>query len=133
MKLVIDTNIIFSLFKSNSFTNSLLKNNFLNLYAPKESLAELEKYSNLICEKANITKDIFNETLSNLPEIIEFKEYGALFEKKADSLINDKKDIPFIALALELRIPIWSNDSDFDNIPGINAFSTAELVKFLSS
>lgn len=61
MKLVVDTSIVFSLFKSNSFTNKLLKENKIELFAPKELIEELSKYSKLICSKSRITKEKFSE------------------------------------------------------------------------
>ncbi|MEK6926807.1 MAG: PIN domain-containing protein [Nanoarchaeota archaeon] len=133
MKFVIDTNIIFSLFKSNSPTLNILKNNLLILYSPRQAIQELKKYSNLICQKSLIDEKTFQETLENLKEIIEFKEPSIIFEKKAEALIKDKKDIPFLALALELNIPIWTNDKDFSKIPEIQIYSTAELINFLKN
>ena len=59
MKLVVDTSIIFSLFKSNSFTNKLLKEYKIELFAPKEIIKELLKYSKLICSKAKLTEENF--------------------------------------------------------------------------
>ena len=54
MKLVVDTSIIFSLFKPNSFTNKLLREFSFELFSPPKIVEELVKYSDLICSKAGI-------------------------------------------------------------------------------
>ena len=129
MKLVVDTSIIFSLFKSNSFTNKLLREFSFELFAPSNLLNELYKYSDLICFKAGITKDKFKEDVSLLPEVIEFKEPSQFFRDKADKLISHKEDISFLALALELKIPIWSNDPHLIKQLLVPVYKTSDLLK----
>jgi len=43
---------------------------------------------------------------------------------------RDPDDIDLLALALHLRIPLWSNDRDFE-AAGIERYTTAELLKKL--
>jgi len=131
MKLVVDTNIVFSLFKRDSFTNKLLKEYKIELFAPNKLIEELYKYSKLICSKSEITKEKFIEDVSLLSKIIELKNTSQFFEDKADKLILHKIDVPFLALALELNIPIWSNDLHFKEQSSIKVFNTKELKRFL--
>ena len=133
MKLVVDTNIIFALFKSNSFTNKLLKEYNIELFAPNELIEELSKYSKLICSKSKITEKRFLEDVSLLSELIELKKPSQFFNNKANKLISHKTDVPFLALALELNIPIWSNDLHFKEQSSVKVFNTEELIKLLSS
>lgn len=133
MKLVIDTNIVFALFKSNSFTRKLLKKYKIELFAPKELIEELFKYSKLICSKFKITKEKFLEDISLLSEFIEFKTASQFFEDKADKLISHKTDVVFLSLALELKIPLWSNDSHFKEQSLVKVFTTEELKKSLET
>jgi len=37
-----------------------------------------------------------------------------------------------LALALELGLPIWSNDRDFDGLP-VDVYPTARLLKLLET
>ena len=49
---------------------------------------------------------------------------------------RDPCDVDILALTLETRVPLWSNDADFENIDEITLFKTEdilELVKFLKS
>ncbi len=43
---------------------------------------------------------------------------------------RDPDDVELLALALALRIPVWSNDSDFRGA-GVRLFTTAQLLKVL--
>jgi len=131
MKLVVDTNIVFSLFKRDSFTNKLLKEYKIELFAPNELIEELYKYSELICSKSKIAKEKFSEDISLLSEIIELKNASKFFEDKANELISHKIDVPFLALALKLNVPIWSNDLHFKEQSSVKVFNTEELKRFL--
>jgi len=133
MKFVVDTNVILSLFKSNSYTSELIESYSLELYSPKELLDELQKYSEIICYKSKITKEKFNEKLSLLSKIINFISPKSEFKKQASELLSDKKDVPFLALALELKIPVWTNDRGFKQQSKIPVFDTSELKSFLES
>jgi predicted nucleic acid-binding protein len=131
MKFVIDTNIVLSLFKAESYAAELVNSHTLELFSPRELLKELEKYSETICSKSEITKEEFEYKLLLLPKIIEFISSSEEFKIKASQLISDKKDVPFLALALELSIPIWSNDKHFKEQSELPVFTTSELKKFL--
>ena len=133
MELVGDTNIVFSLFKKSSFTNKFLKEQDIKLFAPAQLIKQLHKYSDDVCSKAKISKQTFLKDISLLPELIEFKEPSSLFKHKASKLISHKSDVSFLALALELNIPIWSNDDHFKEQSEIPVFKTHELKRFLDA
>ena len=132
MKLVVDTSIVFSLFKAGSSTNKLLKDFGLELTSPLSLIGELLKYADLICSKSDISKELFKEDITMLPELIELVDASPEFKVMADKLISHKSDVPFIALALELNIPIWSNDAHFKKQSEVKVFTTKELVAELS-
>lgn len=133
MKLIVDTSIIFSLFKSDSFTKQLMSKHNFELFAPKEIIDELSKYCDLICSKSKISKDKFLSDVKRLSDLIELKNPSHSFILKADKLISHKGDVPFLALAMEIGIPIWSNDEHFKEQCEVKAFTTEELDKFLDS
>jgi len=45
---------------------------------------------------------------------------------------RDPDDVALAALALKLRIPIWSNDRDYEHFP-LGCFTTAQLLKILNA
>ena len=132
MKFVIDTSIVFSLFKSDSFTIQLLSKYNFELFAPKELIDELSKYCDLICSKSNVSKEKFLSDVKRLPELVELKTPSQSSISKADRLILHKSDVPFLALAIELGIPIWSNDTHFKEQCEVKVFTTEELKSYLN-
>jgi predicted nucleic acid-binding protein len=55
--------------------------------------------------------------------------------KEAIELMKDRdpKDTPFLALALQLGSPLWSNDKHFQDFPEVIAYSTGALIEHLRS
>ena len=134
MKLVGDTNIIFSLFKKDSFTNDFIKEHNIKLFSPDWLSKELDKHSEIICSKSNIPIELFKEAKKHVLKLVSIKDPSKKFLSKSSKLISDKKDTPFLALALELDIPIWSNDPHFQELSvkeSTKVFTTNELVEYL--
>jgi predicted nucleic acid-binding protein len=44
--------------------------------------------------------------------------------------VKDEDDTELLALAMKLKIPIWSNDRDF-KLTGVELYTTAKLLKIL--
>ena len=59
-----------------------------------------------------------------------FEKYKQFIEH-AKLLVEDLDDAPYIALALKLNCPIWTNDSDFKNQKRIRVLSTEEIIEIL--
>lgn len=45
----------------------------------------------------------------------------------------DPKDTPFLALALQLGSPIWTNDNHFKELQDVVVYSTRSLIEHLRS
>lgn len=134
MELVCDTNVVFSLFKKDSFTRQLIEKYNIKLFSPDWLIKELDKYSEEICSKSNIPLKSFKEAKESVLKVIFLKEPSKNFLSKAFTLISHESDVPFLALALELNIPIWSNDPNFQESSVINSakvFKTSELKSYL--
>jgi len=136
MELVVDTNVIFSLFKKDSFTRKFVGKHNIKLSSPDWLNKELDKYSEVICSKSEIPFEFFNKAKESVLKLISIKDASKEFLSKASKLISDEKDVPFLALSLELNIPIWSNDPHFQEplvINSVKVFTTEELKEFLGS
>ncbi len=116
MKIVVDTNIIFSslLDKHTLFSDALFKKEF-DFIMPKYAYIELFKYKEKIVQYSRLEEDEILEVLYKLLKNIRvFDENmitpGAL--KQAYELVKDtdEKDILFIALAIELNGLLWTGD-----------------------
>lgn len=137
MRLVIDANISFSLLKKGSFTRRLAQEHSLELYSHKFILDELEEHSEELCELLKVSKDKFERIKEILPKLINLKvKVSPQQLNRAGSLISDPDDKQYLALALRLNCPIWSNDPHFQEqsvIKAVEVFTTEELKEFLDA
>jgi predicted nucleic acid-binding protein len=131
LKLIIDTNVMFSFFWKNSITKKLLLNQNNLLFAPEFALEELKKYEKEIIHKAKITKKEFNEIRNELAILIDFvplEEYKK-FLRKGLIASPDNNDVDFFALAIKLKLPLWSNDNLLKNQKIIQVLNTKEILQ----
>ncbi|SRR3989344_5448878 len=133
MRLVVDTNILFSFFWNDSFTKKLLISKKFDLISPKISIKELKKYSEDIIKRTGINRPKFKEYLDNLKKFVIFtdeKEYSD-FLREATEISPDKADSRFFALCLKNNCPLWSKDSLLKRQNKVKVFSTEEIIKFI--
>ena len=133
MDLVADTNIVYLLFSKDSFIRDFIAENELSLFSVKELFTELARDSEKICRITKKSPKDFEEVMELVSSIIELKPVKQEFLKKAESLISHKNDAPFLALALELNMPIWSNDKHFKEQSKVPVYDVSELKILLSS
>ncbi len=133
MKLVVDTNILFSFFKANSVTRKIMVESSIDLYAPQKTFFELKKHKHLICKKSGIDLDSFNNIIDKLKLFIKIIPNSKFqkFYREAIFLLPDKAkdDAPFVGLAFYLDIPLCSNDSLLKKQDKVIVFSTSEIIK----
>jgi predicted nucleic acid-binding protein len=135
MQLIVDANILIAAFLKSTTTRELLFDEELKLFAPEYFAMEV---SRTIKEDKSLRKCItlpkaeIEELLAFLLEpikIIPEEEYTSFIEKTAREIPGD--DAPYLALALALNIPIWSNDSAFKKQSLAKVYTTSELIKVL--
>ena len=134
MKLVVDTNVLFSFFKKDSTTRNIITSyEIFQLYTPEFCLKELEKLKNVICKKARISEKEFKEIFEILKVFVmpvPLEKYKK-FLNKAKTISPDPDDIDIFALAIKLNCAIWSNDSRLKKQKKIKVFSTEEIVELV--
>ena len=126
MKIVVDTNIIFSgLLSPKGTISDLLLNSsgILDFYAPTYLLDELDNHKNKLLNITGYSEKELDFLQLNLFKKIDFIDLESIREstwKKAIDLTTnvDEFDAPFIALALELSSPLWTGDKKL--IRGLN-------------
>lgn len=98
----------------------------------EENIAEVEEYLRELAGKYGLDLDQLLDTLA-LPPVNRYAEsaYISHVEEARRYLADrDPDDVPLAALALELEIPVWSNDRDFKSVP-VKLYTTAQLLKAL--
>lgn len=114
MKAVIDSNIIFSaIISGKQFYIDIIQSN--EFYTPDIVFIELEKYETRIIEKSRLPVEDFRKFVKMLFEEIVVIPKMAISKENWQKAYNlckdvDEKDTPFIALSIELSMPLWTND-----------------------
>ncbi len=113
MKIVLDSNILFSaLISGKELYIDIFK--ALQIYVPDFIFREISKYEDRIIKKTKVEKQFVFFVRELFSEITVIPKLGILQEnyKKALSLCADidPKDTAYLALSIELDIPLWTND-----------------------
>jgi predicted nucleic acid-binding protein len=136
MKIVIDSNIIFSaLISGKELYIDIFK--ALQIYVPDFIFKEISKYEERIIKKTKIPNYFTFFIRELFSEVTVIPKFGITKKnfKKALSLCQDidPKDTPYLALSIELDIPLWTNDKKLIN--GLldkgykNIITTEEIFK----
>ena len=134
MDLVIDPNILFAALIKNSVTLELLFREDLHLYAPEFIFEEFTKYKEEIKRKTEKTDDAFEWVLKIFQRRITIfpQEEILQFTKEARAFSPDINDLSYLALAIKLNIPLWSNDRPLKEKQNkVKVYSTSDLLKIL--
>jgi predicted nucleic acid-binding protein len=115
--IIIDTNILFSalLGKNEKFREILLATEKVKLYTSKYALVELFKYKEKIRKYSNLNDEEVLELLYSLLKNINRIDLSTITDeslKRAFYLCKDidEKDIPFVAITIELDGVLWTRD-----------------------
>ena len=139
MKIVVDTNIIFSGLLSPSGTISdllLNSSNTFDFYSPTYLLDELENHKKKLIKISGLSDKELNYLQRNLFKKIDLIDLESIRESTWEKAIEltkevDEFDAPFLALALELESPLWTGDKKLIkglSKKGIDWIFTTEII-----
>ena len=94
--------------------------------------AEVEEYAAVLGHKRKIPEETVMLAVASLPVSIVAREVYARSIAQARKQIEkrDPDDVELLALTLHFKVPLWSNDNDFEE-SGVERYTTAELLKKL--
>lgn len=137
MKILIDSNIIFSaIIKENFLIRKILSLETIEFYMCWFSIIEITKHKEYLLKKSNLNEEKFAQLLGLINQNIEFVENEKL-DEKLDEAMNimqdlDIKDAPILAAALAIHADfIWSNDKHFQMQDLVDALTTEDVIKLL--
>ena len=137
MKIVIDTNIIFSMLL---LKNSRLRDKFfekkVNWYAPTFVFVEMFERKEKLLKFSHLTESEIYELLYRIFQKIKFINEQLISKRnklKAYELCKeiDEYDTPIVGLALELNASIWTGDKKLKNgliQKGFSSFFDPDLI-----
>ncbi len=134
MKVIIDTNIIFSalLREDNRYARAIIKNEKgYDFYVVYFTIVELFKHKERIKEFSNLSEEDILEILYELLKhinIINDDIISIASWKQAMQLAHDVdiKDVPNVALTIELSAKLWTNDNELKK--GLRAKGFDEFI-----
>ena len=116
-RLVIDTNLIFSALLSNtSAIRDVLLDDSFTFYAPNFIIAEIFKHQRKMLALSKLTDVEFFTFFNRIVDNVKFIPFNFISIECRQLAYNlcydvDLKDIPFVALALELNAPLYTGDN----------------------
>ena len=134
MKIVIDSNILFSALIKDSKTRKIILEHEGFFLFPQYIFEEMEKHMGMLLKKSRLPKHEFNTLLTILLKKVVIVPNDILlpFRKQALEIVKeiDKDDVLFIACALAYpESIIWSNDKKLKNQKSIRILNTDEISK----
>jgi predicted nucleic acid-binding protein len=132
VKLVADANVLLSAVLGGRAKVVLSHPKIEGIFTTEVTLSEVEEYVILLARKRRLSLDTLLLAVATLPVSVVERETYARAVVQARRLIGqrDPDDIEILALALHLKIPLWSNDNDFRDT-GVEWYTTAELLQRL--
>lgn len=96
---------------------------------------EVKKYLPILAQKSEVNEHELFYAFDHFPIIAVPAVVYDDKRQSAESLIaqRDPKDIDILALALKFKTPIWPNDRDFENLPDLDIFTTADMLSKLAT
>jgi len=129
----LDANPLFSALIKDSFTVNVIVNEDVELFTPEFLFDEFLEHKEEILSKTKRTEQELNDLVGSLKDIIHIvpqKEFESFLEE-AKQLTSDEDDVQYLALALKLKIPVWSNDKKLKQQDKIKIYSTEDLLRIL--
>jgi predicted nucleic acid-binding protein len=132
VKLAADSNVLLSALIGGRAGLALNHPRVSEVFTTEHTFAEVEEYAPILSRQRRLPTDILLLALAALPVTIVSRAQYAKSIPEATKRIGsrDHEDIELLALALQLQIPVWSNDRDFERLD-IELFTTEALLRHL--
>lgn len=136
MELVVDANILLAGFMKAAITRELLLESRLKLHAPEHLIYETRKHllgSSGLRKRIGLSTGQIEEIWFILTQNIE-SHARADYQKAyspALKIAPHPEDAPYLALALDLGIPLWSNDKGMKEQNRVKVLTTHEVLNKL--
>ena len=132
IRLVVDANVLFSALIKDSVTAEIL---FLDLefYTPAYIMEEFIKHKKEILMKTKRSEQSFVGFMHILAERIKVipEDRYAKYIDLVGRFSPDENDNHYLALAMYLDCPVWTNDKRLNNQDKVKIISTSELLTLI--
>ena len=134
MKLAADANVLLSALIGGQAGRVLKHPAVEEVLTSEATLAEVHEYAAKLAQKRKLAIDLVLLAAASLPVRLAPRSWyrSSLAEARKRIGGRDPDDVELLALGLQLGIPIWSNDNDFENT-GVIWYTTASLLALLKT
>lgn len=134
MKLAADANVLLSALIGGQAIRVLRHQAIEEILTTEATLAEVQEYAGRLARKRRLSVDLVLLAAAALPvTTVPRSVYASsLGEARKRIARRDPDDAQLLALAIHLKLPAWSNDSDFENT-GVVWYTTTSLLSALES
>lgn len=131
MKVAADANVLLSALVGGQAIR-VLRHPGLEFVTTEITMAEVQEYAGQLARKRRLAVDLVLLAASSLPvHTVPRSAYASSLAKARKQIgRRDPDDVELLALAMAFKIPVWSNDSDFENT-GVVWHTTASLLAIL--
>ncbi|MFH0955065.1 MAG: PIN domain-containing protein [Candidatus Micrarchaeota archaeon] len=132
MQVVVDSNVLISAILRSGETRRLLISRRFDFFCPDFARTEVEKHRIELIRKAKLSEQDFAlvvDLVFRCVITIPFEEYVSFKPLALTAGQPDESDWPFLALALKMNCPVWTNDAHFRKQSTVPIFSTTELLR----
>ena len=134
MKLAADASVLLSALIGGQAARVLRHPAVQEILTTETTLAEVQEYAGQLASKRRLAVDVALLAAATLPVTTVPRTMYARSIAEARKRIGrrDPHDVERLALAIQLELPLWSNDNDFENT-GVVWYTTASLLAILES
>ena len=134
MKLAADANVLLSALIGGQAIRVLRHHAIEEILTTEATLAEVREYAGQLARKRRLDADVVLLAAATLPvtTVPRTVYASSLAEARKRIARRDPDDVELLALAIQLKLPVWSNDNDFENT-GVVWHTTAALLATLES
>jgi predicted nucleic acid-binding protein len=132
VKLAADANALLSAVLGGRANLILQHSEVEEIFTTHETLDEVQQYASGLARKKRLHEDVVLLAVATLPvTVVGREDYASKIAEASRRIGNrDPDDIPILALALALNLPLWSNDKDFKDA-GVEWYTTERLLRRL--
>jgi len=129
MRLVCNANVLFAAILKNSATRRILTNPRIELHAPDLLTSEYNRFRELLQTRTAATEAESKSIADGLLHIITVHKPSLANLREAIQFSPDIDDAPYLALCLDLNLPLWSNDKRLKNQKRVRILTTQEIMQ----
>lgn len=138
MQWVVDANILIAGFLRSATTRELLLDERLSLWSPEHGVTEVERVlasPRLRRRLGGLTKQDVEALLAHLTSRMHLVSAAAYQHLMPAALryAPHSEDAPYLALALHLDAPLWSNDEELAAQAAVSVHTTTSVLQLLKS